>query len=193
MTVAETFYRRFYDDNDRRIFILGINPGRFGSGVTGIAFTDPIRLHEVLNIGHPFALKQELSSVFVFELIRHFGGLEKFYSAFYINSVCPLGFTRAGRNLNYYDDPLLCESLKPFLVKMIRSQIEFGLSRKTAFCLGEGKNFKFLSTLNHEEGFFRTIIPLPHPRYIMQYKRRHLQEYLNLITRKLLDAVNELT
>jgi len=193
MAIAETFYRRYYSDNGRRIFILGINPGRFGSGITGIAFTDPIRLYEVLNIGHPFALKQELSSVFVFELIRHFGGLEKFYSAFYMNSVCPLGFTRAGRNLNYYDDHLLCGFLKPFLVRMIRSQVEFGLSRKTAFCLGEGKNFKFLSKLNQEEKFFDKILPLPHPRYIMQYKRRHLHEYLDLITGKLADAVNELT
>ncbi|MCF6242136.1 MAG: DUF4918 family protein, partial [Bacteroidales bacterium] len=30
------FYRKYYDDKDERILILGINPGRFGAGITGI-------------------------------------------------------------------------------------------------------------------------------------------------------------
>lgn len=31
----EEFYEKFYSDNDQRILILGINPGRFGGGTTG--------------------------------------------------------------------------------------------------------------------------------------------------------------
>ena len=44
--VTEVFYRTFYDDNQPRRLIMGINPGRHGAGVTGIPFTDSVRLKE---------------------------------------------------------------------------------------------------------------------------------------------------
>ena len=34
--VSSLFYRKYYADDQPRRFILGINPGRFGAGVTGI-------------------------------------------------------------------------------------------------------------------------------------------------------------
>src|SRR5450759_5706643 len=44
------FYHKFYDDHKSRHLILGINPGRFGAGVTGIPFTavsyTHLRAHE---------------------------------------------------------------------------------------------------------------------------------------------------
>ena len=57
-----SFYQKFYNDNQKRTFILGINPGRFGAGVTGVPFTDPIRLNQ-LGIENSFPQKPELSSV----------------------------------------------------------------------------------------------------------------------------------
>ena len=42
--VTKEFFKKFYNDERKRVFVIGINPGRFGSGTTGIAFTDPIRL-----------------------------------------------------------------------------------------------------------------------------------------------------
>ena len=42
--IAKTFYQKYYDDQQPRHLILGINPGRFGAGLTGIPFTDPKRL-----------------------------------------------------------------------------------------------------------------------------------------------------
>ncbi len=39
--VSSAFYQKYYNDNNPRHLILGINPGRFGAGVTGIPFTDP--------------------------------------------------------------------------------------------------------------------------------------------------------
>src|SRR5215510_14813391 len=62
--LAETFYNKFYNDHHPRKFIFGINPGRFGGGVTGIPFTDPIRLKENCSIDHNLSLKPELSSDF---------------------------------------------------------------------------------------------------------------------------------
>ena len=73
----KAFYSRFYQDDHKRTFLLGINPGRFGAGITGVAFTDPIRL-EKLGIKNDFAKKQELSSVFIYDMIERCGGPEFF-------------------------------------------------------------------------------------------------------------------
>ncbi|MBC7981487.1 DUF4918 family protein, partial [Candidatus Parcubacteria bacterium] len=107
--VMRMFYMRFYDDDNDRIFILGINPGRFGAGVTGVPFTDPIRL-EQLGIENSFSKRQELSSVFMYSMIDQCGGVEHFYSKFYIASLSPLGFVKHGKNYNYYDDRELTET-----------------------------------------------------------------------------------
>jgi hypothetical protein len=46
------------------------------------------------------------------------------------------------------------------------------------YCLGEGENFKYFSRLNASHGFFKTIVPLAHPRFIMQYRRKRVWEYV---------------
>ena len=33
----EAFYSKYYSDSNERILVLGINPGRFGSGITGMS------------------------------------------------------------------------------------------------------------------------------------------------------------
>ena len=91
---ANSFYTKYYSDNNKRILLLGINPGRFGGGVTGIPFTDPVRLEKVCGIKNDFQKKQELSSVFIYEMIEAYGGAEKFYKQFYISAVSPLGFVK---------------------------------------------------------------------------------------------------
>src|SRR5688572_18988998 len=45
--VCKNFYARYYDDDRKRFLILGINPGRYGAGITGIPFTDPIKLESI--------------------------------------------------------------------------------------------------------------------------------------------------
>ena len=50
MDVMRKFYRKFYDDNETRKFIVGINPSRHGAGVTGVPFTDTKRLANVCGI-----------------------------------------------------------------------------------------------------------------------------------------------
>src|SRR5215210_9221015 len=62
------FYEKFYSDNNKRHLLIGINPGRFGGGVTGIPFTDPIRLQNDCGIENDFQKKQELSSVFMYDM-----------------------------------------------------------------------------------------------------------------------------
>lgn len=176
--VAQQFFEKYYNDNHHRTFIFGINPGRFGAGVTGITFTDPIRLEKECGIKNNLDKKQELSSVFIYEMISRYGGAEKFYSFFYLTALSSLGFTKDGRNMNYYDDKALETALKPFIIKSIRNQMEFGCNRKVAICLGEGKNFDFFSSLNSELHLFETIFPLAHPRFIMQYRLKKKEEYI---------------
>jgi hypothetical protein len=182
--VISHFYKKFYDDNRPRQLILGINPGRFGAGVTGIPFTDTKRLKEKCGISIPGPETFETSSVFVYEMIEEYGGTEKFYQNFYINSVCPLGFISQGKNgkeinYNYYDSKKLKAAIWDFAVESIKRQIEFGISRNTCFCLGTGKNYKYLSQLNSEQKLFNKIVPLEHPRYIMQYKSKQKQLYID--------------
>lgn len=177
--ICEMFYTKYYNDNSPRNLILGINPGRFGGGITGIPFTDPIRLQNVCGIENSIPRKQELSSVFVYEMIHSFGGAKIFYKKFYISAVSPLGFIKQNKNLNYYDDRQLENSVKGFVIGCIEQQLKFGIKTDVVFCLGEGKNFSYLSRLNEEMKFFDKIIALPHPRFIMQYRLKRKQEYID--------------
>lgn len=190
LIAVSAFYRKYYSDNKERHVILGINPGRFGAGVTGIPFTDTIRLQEKCGLSIPGLKSFETSSVFVYEMIDHYGGPEKFYGDFYINSVSPLGFTStnsAGReiNYNYYDSRELSEAIHEFAFNSIKKQLAFGIKRDVCFCLGTGKNFKFLSKLNNEFHFFKRVEPLEHPRFIMQYRSKQKENYINSYIRKL--------
>jgi Uracil DNA glycosylase superfamily len=182
--VITQFYRKFYGDEKTRHLILGINPGRFGAGVTGIPFTDTKRLKEKCGLSIEGLETFETSSVFVYDMIDAFGGPVKFYSSFYISAVSPLGFTFTGRggktvNYNYYDSKKLQDSLYDFIVQNIKKQLDFGTSRNKCFCLGTGKNYDFLLKLNNDLKFFGKIIPLEHPRYVMQYKLKQKQFYMD--------------
>jgi hypothetical protein len=99
--------------------------------------------------------------------------------------VSPLGFTLDGKNLNYYDTPQLQKTLEKFIIQSLYQQLELGLNRDVAFCLGEGDNFKYLNKLNEREKIFGSIVPLAHPRFIMQYRRKYVQTYVEDYLRKL--------
>ena len=162
---------------------MGINPGRFGAGVTGIPFTDSKRLAEKCGLSIPGLKTFETSSVFVYEMIEAFGGVAQFYNKFFISAVCPLGFILVndkGKNINYnyYDDPKLTTAVKGFITDSLVRQLEFGIRKETCFCLGTGKNYKFLIKLNDELKIFDRIIPLEHPRFIMQYKSKQKDLYI---------------
>lgn len=173
------FYHRYYRDRRTRIILFGINPGRFGAGVTGVPFTDPIRLEEICGIKNDFDKKPELSSEFVYDMIEAYGGVNRFYSDFFISAVCPLGFTQDGKNLNYYDDKDLLRKSEPFIVKSIHQQLEIFDSNKVAFSLGKGKNFQYFTKINEKYHFFEEIKALPHPRWVMQYRRKKKDNFIN--------------
>jgi hypothetical protein len=185
--LSKRFYEKFYGDNDPRTLIFGINPGRFGGGITGVPFTDPVKL-EKIGIPNDLKKKVELSADYIYAMIEAYGGPEKFYHQFYITALSPLGFVKDGKNLNYYDIRELQQAVEPFMLQCIREQLDFGVNRARCYCLGEGKNFDYLSAINKKYNFFGEVIPLSHPRFIMQYKRKsvdvYIQDYLRKLTPK---------
>jgi len=190
LSTSSAFYKKFYDDHHKRHIILGINPGRFGAGVTGIPFTDTKRLAEKCGLHIDGIHTHEPSSVFVYEMIDAYGGVEAFYKDFYINSPSPLGYVITNKkgkevNFNYYDSKALQEAVEPFMIQSIKAHIAKGIITDVGFCMGSGKNCKYLSQLNEKHGFFEKLIPLEHPRYIMQYRSKQKDFYIDKYLRVL--------
>ena len=191
LETSSAFYKKYYNDQNVRHLILGINPGRLGAGLTGIPFTDPKKLVANCGINYSGNIAHEPSSVFIYDVIKKYGGEELFYKRFYINSVCPLGFTSLNKNgkevnYNYYDSKELTEIVFNFIIRSIKKQISFGINTDLCYCFGKGKNEKFLHDINDQFGFFKKIVALEHPRYIMQYKLKLKQAYIG----KYLEAFN---
>ncbi|HYV97732.1 MAG TPA: uracil-DNA glycosylase family protein [Gemmatimonadaceae bacterium] len=175
---TRAFLDTYFGDNEPRTLIFGINPGRFGAGITGVTFTDPVALADFCGIPNDLPRKRELSSVFIYDMIAHLGGPRAFYRRFFLSAISPLGFTRDGVNLNYYDIPELARRVTPFIVSSIERHIAIGGRTDRAVVLGRGKNLQFFLKLNEQYGFFRAVDGLDHPRFIMQYRRKRVAEYL---------------
>ena len=181
--ICRSFYTTYYSDRERRTCILGINPGRFGAGITGVPFTDTKRLQEYCGIRVDEFSSHEPSSVFVYKVIEAYGGPAEFYRNYYINSLCPLGFLRRNEkgnwvNYNFYDDRELYSLVKPFMIRSVEQQLSFGINRHRAYCLGRGKNYKYMEKLNREQNWFGEIVPLDHPRYVVQYRSKYTDDYV---------------
>jgi hypothetical protein len=184
--LVKKFYSKFYNDEKERIFIVGINPGRFGGGLTGIAFSDPVALREDCGIDNSFGDRKELSSKFIYQVIKQFGGVQKFFSNVFLTALYPFAIVKDGKNYNYYDEKLLFDLLRNEIVENIQRQVKFGARRDFAILLGK-KNADYFLPINEEHKFFKKIITLEHPRYIMQYKLKQIDGYIE----KYLAAINK--
>ena len=185
--IVQEFYTKFFSDTHPRVFVMGINPGRFGAGVTGISFTTPQNLRRYCGIENTLRDTPELSSRFIYQIVDAFGGADAFYSKFFLTSLFPLALTKDGpdrnskpggpKNYNFYDDRTTTDSLWPAITEAVRTQLTFGSDRRVAVCLGR-KNETYLHRLNEQQGFFDRIVTLDHPRYILQYKSKEAPLYL---------------
>ena len=189
--VVKQFYNKFYNDNKKRKMILGSSPARRGTAVTGVPFEDAWHIKEITGIDIENFYISKASSNFLYDVMDSYGGCEKFYNDFYMNFVCPLGITRINEkgnevNCNYYENKKLKEALIDLIVKSIKEQIQFGIDTRVCYCIGSGENYDFLTKINNEYHFFDSIVPLEHPRFIMQYnshrKDEFLKKYLDILT-----------
>lgn len=183
LKVMQQFYHKYYNDNNKRQFIIGINPSRHGAGVTGVPFTDTKRLESVCGIKMELSHTHEISSVFLYDMIAEYGGVKNFYRNFYINSPFPLAIIRRSKegqwlNANYYDSPVLFEMVKDFMITSLKKHINMGLETSEVFVLGK-KNATFIQKLNKEIKLFDQLTVLEHPRYIQQYKSKEKQLYID--------------
>lgn len=182
--IVTLFHRSYYSDNKPRTLMLGINPGRLGAGSTGLSFTDTKRCESDLGIPVTGLRTHEPSSDFFYRMIRAAGGAEAFYSRVYVHAVCPLGFVKeqsngTAINLNYYDDKALEKAVTPFVENWLRTLVSCGMRTDTVLCIGTGKNSAYFSKLNERLGLFERIIALEHPRYVMQYKARSMEQFID--------------
>jgi len=184
--IVKKFYSKYYNNKKERLFVIGINPGRFGGGLTGIAFTDPVALREYCRIENTFGDRKELSSKFIYAVIKQFGGVDKFFSGVFLTALYPFAIIKNKKNYNYYDEKSLSDLLRLDMVQNIREQIKFGGRRDYAILLGK-KNADYFFPINEEHKFFKKITVLEHPRYIMQYKLKQIDGYI----KKYLDAINK--
>lgn len=183
LDVMQQFYHKFYHDSNQRKFIVGINPSRYGAGVTGVPFTDTKRLESVCGIKMHSAHTHEVSSVFMYDMIAEYGGPSDFFAQFYINSPFPLAIVRQTKegkwlNANYYDDPVLFEMVKDYMILTLKKHINLGLDTSEVYILGK-KNADFIKKINTDAKLFGSLKILEHPRYIQQYKSKEKQHYID--------------
>ncbi|MDR0929985.1 MAG: SMUG2 DNA glycosylase family protein [Oscillospiraceae bacterium] len=153
------FYSQYYNDDHPRRLILGSSPAHRGSAQSGIPFVDD---------------SPRPSATFLNEVIAACGGSDAFYGKYLMDFLCPVALVRTnerGRevNANYYESKALQAALTPLMLAHLRGLMGLGIDRSVCFCIGSGENFRFLAHLNAAEGFFECVVPLEHPRFIMQY------------------------
>lgn len=189
-----SFLAKYFSDTKKRILVLGINPGRFGSGVTSVPFTDPVALRDTCGIQNLFQKRRELSSRFIYTIIKSFGGPEIFFRYFFLSAVSPIGFIRDGVNYNYYSTQSFFELVKPFITNTIQQQYDLGVY-DTCVLLGVGENEEHFKQINGSLQLFDNFYSLPHPRYIMQYKRksidRYTDQYKDVLTSTIRETMSE--
>lgn len=191
--ITNAFYKKYYNDNNKRYLILGSSPARKGTATTGIPFEDASHLYKETGIMIDNFYINKSSSDFLYDVMEQYGGCEKFYKNFFMSFVCPLGIVNVNSkgnevNSNYYENKKLENVLYNFIVDSLKKQIAFGIETSICYCIGSGENFKFLTKINEQYKFFDKIIALEHPRFIMQYnskdRNKYLDKYINTLNNR---------
>lgn len=191
--ITTKFYNKYYNDNNKRRLILGSNPARRATAVTGIPFEDAAHLQMETGIFINNFYINKSSSNFLYDVIKEYGGCDKFYNDFYMNFVFPLGIAKINSNnsesnCNYYEIKQFEKKLYQYIIDSLKEILKFNIDTSICYCIGSGKNYEFLLKLNKEYNFFEKIIPLEHPMFIMQYKSKnkdlYLKKYLNALIMK---------
>ncbi|MBK6641307.1 MAG: DUF4918 family protein [Bacteroidetes bacterium] len=176
--LLKLFCEKFYSGSKPRILMIGINPGRKGGGLTGIPFTDTFALEESCGLSTDLPQSSELSSRFIYKMIEAYGGAPKFYDNVLLSALCPLGFVRNGKNFNFYDNHIIVDEVKPYIIQHLDMCIRAGVRTDVVISLGK-KNGQFLAELNGELQIFDRVVALEHPRFVMQYRSSQLKYYIN--------------
>lgn len=172
LELIKQFREKYIIPNKPKIVLCGINPGRYGAGLTGIPFIDFNSLACLLpNIQEN---KSEKSASFIFSIIKEIGIIE-FFKTFYLTNLSCLGFTKNNKNYNY--DQLnteaqnvlfafFCNEMKeiePSAIIPLSEQVEKDLYK-----------MQFKSLLSYD---IKILKHLPHPSYITTFKRKYEEDF----------------
>ena len=152
--ITNAFYKKYYNDHNKRYLILGSSPARKGTATTGIPFEDASHLYKETGIMIDNFYINKSSSNFLYDVMEQYGGCQRFYKDFFMSFVCPLGIVNVNSkgnlvNANYYENKKLEKALHNFIVDSLKKQIALGIDTSICYCIGSGENFKFLT--NYEE------------------------------------------
>jgi hypothetical protein len=143
-------------------------PDTFFSGlersgvITNAAFTEPVHLEQAT--GHfCFTQRRHARNALVFKGNRY----QSLRILRRCVEKCPVVFEKS-----------LMQAVLPFAARYPEGLLATGMYHDVCFCLGGGKNFEALSHLNAGKGFFGEIIPLPYPRFIIQDRRKSVEQHL---------------
>lgn len=192
MNCMETFWNKFYGPHVPKVVICGINPGRFGAGLTGIPFLDYRSLSE---IGFNMDKKDsEQSSEFFFEVFKKIG-TERFFKSFYVTNFSSVGYSKNGRNINYYDLP---DKAKKTVYANFSTEMK-SVNPTHIISLGVSVQYS-VRELVKSEAIAKDVdhsLRLAHPSWVMTYRRKNkdmwVDKYVNELERILGLAGQEAT
>jgi hypothetical protein len=172
---ARRFFRTYYAGEGRRIALVGLNPGRFGGGRTGLPFLDPLAVSALLG---GMGQGRERSARFLWGVIARLGP-ERFFERVYLTNLSCLGFVRGGRNVNLdqVPGPIRSALIEGFVEEMRR------VRPLRLVPLGRWVESE-LSALAAAGRLAAPVAPrLPHPRHAAFPSRREgaLRLYLHAI------------
>lgn len=154
---VRNFYRKYYrNSNTSRVVLCGINPGKKGTGKTGIPFIDSVSASYLLpNVEKED--KWEPSSEFIFSVIKEIG-FKNFFNNLYLTNISWFGFIKDNKNHNYSELPSYLPDIftSNFIEEMriVKPKIIIPLSKDVERTLKEMKeakriDFDIAPRLNH--------------------------------------------
>jgi len=80
----------------------------------------------------------------------------------------------------YNNDKETQLALEPFITETLLKQMSFPQAKPNIICVGTGKNLKYLQAFNEKHHCFESIDVVPHPRWVMQYRRKEKEKYIGV-------------
>lgn len=180
----DAFYEKYFDDEKSRVHVIGINPSKINNTSTGVNYTDGFALLNYCGINNDFSKSRELTADFFYKVVMAAGGSEIFYKEVFPWALMPLSITKDGSYINYYDCSVQ-EALKDIVEENMRWVSKLP-SRGRLVVLGKGENLKSFKNLSGTPFGYNTVLSLPHPRWIMQYNRDKVDQYIDIYLESIL-------
>jgi hypothetical protein len=172
----EEYYAKFFNDENVRVHILGINPSRMHPTATGVNYTDGYALENFCGIENSFSKSRELTSDFFYQVVDAIGGAEEFFGRIFPWAMMPVTVTKKGNYANYYGNDVV-EDLKDLVRENVKWTSQLPSTGRLVI-LGSGENQKFFENLPGSPFGYNDVRVVPHPRWVLQYNRANVDKFI---------------